>query len=56
MLIPILMDPSQRDTKKWTGGVGISLAGDLYLDMSSANLWDEGDSSSAKSLIKTFLP
>ena len=54
MLIPILMDPSQRDTKKWTGGVGISLAGDLYLDMSSANLWDKGDSSSVEKFNKNI--
>ena len=52
MLIPVLMDPSLQDTKRWHGPVGMILGGELYFDLSNDQLWDN---SSAKRRLETFM-
>ena len=40
MMIPIVMDATQRTPAEWISLVAFHLGSDLYMDMSSPKLWD----------------
>jgi len=48
-MIPIVMEPSMRDTRQWNGPIGLRFSGDLYVDMS-----DSGSENNISALVKQF--
>jgi alpha-tubulin suppressor-like RCC1 family protein len=41
-MIPVVMEAEMLDTSKWFGPVGAALGGQLYIDMSSEDKFDQG--------------
>jgi hypothetical protein len=49
-MVTVCMEPGMRDPKTWSGPVGMVLGGDLYIDLSSDEHWDDNINKLAASI------